>query len=215
MKAHFKVHPGEHPLEYHSCPQSFLRSPKLMEHLCIHAGERSFQFPSCPHIFSHKSNMKQHLCIHTGDRPQRHTVCSKSILQPMFGVSWTLRSASRHGVAKVTKKCSHILKNKGSTAWTMSYQVPPFDDGKDKLASYVISIESYFEGHNIVEDAQKKFLSRLSDQAYIGCALDAALSPLARCSKGDEKHSHILKSKGIAAWAMSCQVPPIDDGKNK
>ncbi|KAH7934308.1 hypothetical protein HPB49_024843 [Dermacentor silvarum] len=71
MKALFGVHPGERPFEYHWCPQSFLRSPKLMEHLCTHAGERSFQCPSCPQIFSHKSNMKQHLRIHTGDRPHR------------------------------------------------------------------------------------------------------------------------------------------------
>ncbi|XP_049274248.1 uncharacterized protein K02A2.6 [Rhipicephalus sanguineus] len=40
----------------------------------------------------------------------------------------------------------------------MAYQVPPFDDGKDKWTSYVIRIESYFEGNNITEDAQKRAL---------------------------------------------------------
>ncbi|XP_037567588.1 uncharacterized protein LOC119448247 [Dermacentor silvarum] len=40
----------------------------------------------------------------------------------------------------------------------MSYQVPPFDDGKDKWTSYVIRIESYFEGNDITEDAQKRAL---------------------------------------------------------
>ncbi|XP_040360123.1 uncharacterized protein K02A2.6-like [Ixodes scapularis] len=40
----------------------------------------------------------------------------------------------------------------------MAYQVPQFDDGKDKWASYTIRIESYIEGNEIKEDAKKRAL---------------------------------------------------------
>lgn len=56
------------------------------------------------------------------------------------------------------EKPTHVLKSKCFADGAMSYQVPPFDDGKDKWTSYVIRIESYFEGNDITEDAQKRAL---------------------------------------------------------
>ncbi|XP_072145673.1 uncharacterized protein [Dermacentor andersoni] len=40
----------------------------------------------------------------------------------------------------------------------MAYQVPQFDDAKDKWSSYYTRVESYFEGDGIVDDAKKRAL---------------------------------------------------------
>nr|XP_054924081.1 uncharacterized protein K02A2.6-like [Dermacentor andersoni] len=40
----------------------------------------------------------------------------------------------------------------------MAYQVPQFDDAKDKWSSYYICVESYFEGNDIVNDAKERAL---------------------------------------------------------
>ncbi|KAL3201030.1 hypothetical protein MRX96_012866 [Rhipicephalus microplus] len=48
------------------------------------------------------------------------------------------------------------MKPRDSLLLQWRTRLPPFDDGKDKWSSYVIFIESYFEGNNIVEDAQKR-----------------------------------------------------------
>ncbi|XP_075543771.1 uncharacterized protein LOC142578255 [Dermacentor variabilis] len=40
----------------------------------------------------------------------------------------------------------------------MAYQVPQSDDAKDKWSSYYITVESYFEGNDIVDDAKKRAL---------------------------------------------------------
>lgn len=40
----------------------------------------------------------------------------------------------------------------------MAYQVLLFDNRKERWSSYVIRVESYFQGNNIVEDTQKRAL---------------------------------------------------------
>lgn len=49
----------------------------------------------------------------------------------------------------------------------MAYQVPQFDDGKDKWASYTIRIEAYFEGNEIKEDSKKRALLAVDRKSVV------------------------------------------------
>ncbi|XP_075535210.1 uncharacterized protein LOC142570755 [Dermacentor variabilis] len=58
----------------------------------------------------------------------------------------------------------------------MAYQVPQFDDAKDKWSSYYIRVESYFKDNDIVYDAKKKSAS------HLGTGFEAYRRTSGRCA---------------------------------
>ncbi|KAM7290851.1 uncharacterized protein ISCGN_027438 [Ixodes scapularis] len=50
------------------------------------------------------------------------------------------------------------VNGRNSESAVMTYQVPQFDETKDKWTSYIIRIESYFEGNGIMDDVKKRAL---------------------------------------------------------